>query len=113
VPLPTLADLVSGVAKIAANHDVMISVIAHAGGGNTHPLIVYDPTDAAMAERAQNVVGEIMDLASHVVVRYFATKDASILSIVDDIVVAAATELAQIPPQTGPPEALLAANTPQ
>ena len=63
VPLPALADLVAGVAKIAANHDVMISVIAHAGDGNTHPLIVYDPADAAMAQRAQQAFGEIMDLA--------------------------------------------------
>jgi glycolate oxidase len=63
VPLPSLADLVGGVAKIAANHDLMISVIAHAGDGNTHPLIVYDPADAAMAERAQKAFGEIMDLA--------------------------------------------------
>ena len=63
VPLPALADLVSGVGKIAANHDLMISVIAHAGDGNTHPLIVYDPADAAMAERAQQAFGEIMDLA--------------------------------------------------
>ena len=63
VPLPALADLVGGVAKIAANHDLMISVIAHAGDGNTHPLIVYDPADAAMAHRAQQAFGEIMDLA--------------------------------------------------
>jgi AcrR family transcriptional regulator len=48
---------------------------------------------------------------SHAVGQYFATKDAIILSIVDDIVVAVATELARIPPQTSPPEALLAANT--
>lgn len=63
VPLPALADLVAGVAKIAANNDVMISVIAHAGDGNTHPLIVYDPADAKMAQRAQKAFGEIMDLA--------------------------------------------------
>jgi glycolate oxidase len=63
VPLPALADLVSGVEKIAAAHDVMISVIAHAGDGNTHPLIVYDPSDAAMTQRAQTAFGEIMDLA--------------------------------------------------
>ena len=44
-----LGDLVSGVARIAAERDLMISVIAHAGDGNTHPLIVYDPADAAMA----------------------------------------------------------------
>jgi glycolate oxidase len=52
-----------GVAKIATNHDVMISVIAHAGDGNTHPLIVYDPADEAMAQRAQKAFGDIMDLA--------------------------------------------------
>lgn len=63
VPLPALADLVAGVAKIAANHDLMISVIAHAGDGNTHPLIVYDPADKAMTEHAQKAFGEIMDLA--------------------------------------------------
>src|ERR1700754_3483412 len=63
VPLPALAELVGGVGKIAANHDLLISVIAHAGDGNTHPLIVYDPADAAMAERAHQAFGEIMDLA--------------------------------------------------
>ncbi len=63
VPLPALADLVSGVAKIAANGDLTISVIAHAGDGNTHPLIVYNPSDAAMTARAEKAFGDIMDLA--------------------------------------------------
>jgi glycolate oxidase len=63
VPLPALTDLVAGIGKIAANQDVMISVIAHAGDGNTHPLIVYDPADEAMAQRAQKAFGDIMDLA--------------------------------------------------
>jgi glycolate oxidase len=63
VPLPALADLVSGVEKIAAQHGLMISVIAHAGDGNTHPLIVYDPTDRDEAERAQLAFSDIMDLA--------------------------------------------------
>ncbi|WP_137144507.1 FAD-binding oxidoreductase [Mycolicibacterium sp. CR10] len=63
VPLPALADLVSGIEKLAEQHDVMISVIAHAGDGNTHPLIVYDAADAAMTERANTAFGEIMDLA--------------------------------------------------
>lgn len=63
VPLSKLADLVDGVARLAAVHDLTISVIAHAGDGNTHPLIVFDPADAAMAERAQLAFGEIMDLA--------------------------------------------------
>jgi glycolate oxidase len=63
VPLPRIGDLVSGVERIATERDVMISVIAHAGDGNTHPLIVYDPADAGMAERAQLAFGAIMDLA--------------------------------------------------
>ena len=63
VPLPALGDLVTGIARIASERDLMISVIAHAGDGNTHPLLVYDPADAAMAERAQLAFGEIMDLA--------------------------------------------------
>jgi glycolate oxidase len=64
VPLPALADLVTGVARIASERQLMISVIAHAGDGNTHPLIVYDPTDAAVTERAEAAYGEIMDLAT-------------------------------------------------
>jgi glycolate oxidase len=63
VPLPALADLVGGVARIAADQDVMISVIAHAGDGNTHPLIVFDPADPEMARRAELAFGEIMELA--------------------------------------------------
>lgn len=63
VPLPALGQLVTGIARIADERDLMISVIAHAGDGNTHPLLVFDPADAAMAERAQLAYGEIMDLA--------------------------------------------------
>ncbi len=63
VPLPALGSLVTGIERIAAERDLMISVIAHAGDGNTHPLIVYDPADAAMTGRAHVAFGEIMDLA--------------------------------------------------
>ena len=50
-------------AKIAADAGLTISVIAHAGDGNTHPLIVYDPCDAAMTAQALKAFGDIMDLA--------------------------------------------------
>ena len=63
VPLPQLAELVSGIEAIAAERDLLISVIAHAGDGNTHPLIVYDPADADMTARAHRAFGEIMELA--------------------------------------------------
>ncbi|MFV0319836.1 MAG: FAD-binding oxidoreductase [Microbacterium sp.] len=63
VPLPRLGDLVTGIAGIAAHHDLVISVIAHAGDGNTHPLIVFDPADPASRARADAAYGEIMHLA--------------------------------------------------
>jgi glycolate oxidase subunit GlcD len=63
VPLSKLAELVDGIERLAGEHDVMISVIAHAGDGNTHPLIVFDPADAEMTRRAEIAFGEIMELA--------------------------------------------------
>jgi glycolate oxidase len=63
VPLPKLGALVTGIAGIAARRDVLVSVIAHAGDGNTHPLIVHDPNDAAESARAHQAFGEIMELA--------------------------------------------------
>ena len=63
VPLPQLGALVDGIAEISEQRGVTIAVIAHAGDGNTHPLIVFDPADADMAERAQAAYGEVMELA--------------------------------------------------
>ncbi|MDI3315502.1 MAG: FAD-linked oxidase C-terminal domain-containing protein [Mycobacterium sp.] len=63
VPLPALGKLVTGIARLAEERQLTISVIAHAGDGNTHPLIVYDPGDAAMMQRAHLAFGEIMELA--------------------------------------------------
>src|SRR5882757_5543076 len=63
VPLPSLPTLVAGVEQIATRNGVLIAVVAHAGDGNTHPLIVYDALDADETARAQRAFGEIMDLA--------------------------------------------------
>ena len=63
VPVPRLAELITGIEKIAAERRLLISVIAHAGDGNTHPLIGHDPSDPDEADRAQTAYGEIMDLA--------------------------------------------------
>ncbi|GAB6902993.1 FAD-binding oxidoreductase [Kineosporia succinea] len=63
VAVPRLPALVSGIEAIAAARDVTIALIAHAGDGNTHPLIVFDPADARAAQRAQTAFGEVMDLA--------------------------------------------------
>ncbi|GAA1482177.1 FAD-linked oxidase C-terminal domain-containing protein [Gordonia sinesedis] len=63
VPLPQLPALIDGVEQIATDNGVVISVIAHAGDGNTHPLIVFDPADTDEAARAQTAFGQVMDLA--------------------------------------------------
>lgn len=45
VPIPQLPALVTGVEDIADTCDVQIYMVAHAGDGNTHPIIVRPRTD--------------------------------------------------------------------
>lgn len=63
VPLPRLGELVRGIEAISSDHDVLVAVVAHAGDGNTHPLVVFDPADAAATARAQTAYDAIMKLA--------------------------------------------------
>jgi len=63
VPLTRLGELVRGIEDISATSRVTIALIAHAGDGNTHPLVVFDPADADEAGRAEVAYGQIMDLA--------------------------------------------------
>lgn len=63
VPIPRLGELVVSIEGIAKQNDVVVATMAHAGDGNTHPLVVFDPTDKAQEERAHRAYGEIMDLA--------------------------------------------------
>jgi len=63
VALPRLPALVAGVEAIARKHDTVIAVVAHAGDGNTHPLIVYNAADAESSRRAYVAFGEVMELA--------------------------------------------------
>ncbi len=62
-PIPQLPALLAAVAEIAVRHDVEIPVVAHAGDGNTHPIIVFDPTDADAAARAQAAFTDVMQAA--------------------------------------------------
>ncbi|MCV7099042.1 FAD-binding oxidoreductase [Mycobacterium palustre] len=63
VPLPALPALIEGIEAIATDRDIVCAVIAHAGDGNTHPLIVHDPADPDQSRRAHLAFGEIMHLA--------------------------------------------------
>jgi glycolate oxidase len=63
VPVPRIPELLAAVERIAAEHDTPIPVIGHAGDGNFHPLVVYDPADAAAADRAALAFDAVMDAA--------------------------------------------------
>lgn len=62
VPRSRLGDMLDGVARIAERHDIVIGVCAHAGDGNTHPIVIFDAGDPAAAERARAAFDAIMAL---------------------------------------------------
>ncbi|WP_019870418.1 FAD-binding oxidoreductase [Salinispora oceanensis] len=62
VPRGSLAAMLDGVARIAAECDVPIGVVGHAGDGNLHPNIVVDRADPASLNRGRRAFDEIMRL---------------------------------------------------
>lgn len=63
VPMTKLPELIDGIAGISRELGVTIAVVAHAGDGNTHPLIVSDAHDADVTARAEQAFGEVIELA--------------------------------------------------
>ncbi len=63
VPIPLLPELLAGIVEVAQAHDVRIPVVAHAGDGNTHPIIVYDAGDPDSEKRAREAFAEVMQRA--------------------------------------------------
>ena len=63
VPIPQLPDLMSAITAIAVKYDVEIPVVAHAGDGNTHPIIVFDEQDPDSTRRSSEAFAEIMRAA--------------------------------------------------
>ncbi len=62
-PVPRLPELLSGIAAVADRYEVEIPVVAHAGDGNTHPIVIYDRGDPDARDRAYHAFEEIMQLA--------------------------------------------------
>jgi glycolate oxidase len=62
VPRGALGAMLDGVADIAAKYDLTIGVCAHAGDGNTHPVVCFDAADADESRRARESFDEIMRL---------------------------------------------------
>jgi glycolate oxidase len=63
VSIPLLPKLLAGVAAIAERNGVEIPTVAHAGDGNTHPIVVYDAADEDSCRRANAAFADIMTLA--------------------------------------------------
>lgn len=49
VPVSLLPTAVERIGQIGRTHGLDVVVIAHAGDGNLHPMVIYDPSDAAQS----------------------------------------------------------------
>ena len=61
--VPLLPELLDAIAAIADAYGVEIPVVAHAGDGNTHPIIVYDAADPDSGSGARQAFDEVMAAA--------------------------------------------------
>ncbi|MCZ4100348.1 FAD-binding protein [Streptomyces sp. So13.3] len=62
VPRTKLAPMIEGVAAIAQKYELTIGLCAHAGDGNTHPIVCFDGADEDESARARESFDEIMAL---------------------------------------------------
>ncbi|NEC65042.1 FAD-linked oxidase C-terminal domain-containing protein [Streptomyces sp. SID9727] len=62
VPRSRLGAMLAGTAEIAGKYGLTIGVCAHAGDGNTHPVVCFDPADADESRRARDSFDAIMAL---------------------------------------------------
>lgn len=59
VPRHKLPEMLSFVAGIAKKYDITIAQLAHAGDGNLHPHLLYDPFDKKEYQRVEQAAHEI------------------------------------------------------
>jgi D-lactate dehydrogenase (cytochrome) len=57
-----LAEALRGINRVCAQHDLRVGYVFHAGDGNLHPLLLFDPADADMLRRVLEAGHEIMEL---------------------------------------------------
>ena len=62
VPRSKLALALSEINKICARHNLRVGYVFHAGDGNLHPLILFDPRDPDMVRRVHAAGDEVMAL---------------------------------------------------
>jgi glycolate oxidase len=62
VPRSRLAEFIGRTEALAKELDITVGVLGHAGDGNMHPTVVFDPADPGQAERAQQAFDRIMEV---------------------------------------------------
>ncbi|MGQ9490511.1 MAG: FAD-binding oxidoreductase [Anaerolineae bacterium] len=62
VPRSKLALALAEINKICARHNLRVGYVFHAGDGNLHPLILFDPRDPDMVRRVHAAGDEVMAL---------------------------------------------------
>jgi D-lactate dehydrogenase len=63
VPVSRIPDLVAGVQALSRRHALPIVCFGHAGNGNLHVNLMYDPADADQSARAQAAMADVFALA--------------------------------------------------
>ena len=59
VPVSRLTEMIRKTVEIAGKYDLQIGVLAHAGDGNLHPLILFDQRDEEELHRVESATEEI------------------------------------------------------
>jgi glycolate oxidase len=62
VPRTRIAELIRGCEKVSEEVGLRIAVVGHAGDGNMHPTIVYQPDDPDEFARAQRAFDQILEI---------------------------------------------------
>lgn len=62
VPRTRIAELISQCQRIGDEVGLRVAVVGHAGDGNMHPTIVYDPTSADETARAHKAFDDILSI---------------------------------------------------
>ena len=60
VPRTRLPEILAAISRIGQHHGVKVCNVFHAGDGNLHPNIPYDPNEPGAAERVHAAMTEIM-----------------------------------------------------
>ena len=60
IPRTRLVEVLGRIDELAAEHDLQVANVFHAGDGNLHPLVCYDGAREGEAEKAEELAGLIV-----------------------------------------------------